>query len=255
LEAVIDAINDARIEEELNQRSHTALMAWKRFLVKLRIAQQVKSYAVEGEESDEVPESDSREDLDNFEHGGGFFQETDQVIAEPTSIRANSLVNPLPEKVSPSMETAVHSNSGGDFTTQSPTAQSGLAVSQVASSSTPSPRLFSKSRPRYNLVVVPIEGLQENSRLTDLTHQHDTFVRSLDEPGSSVQAPLTIDSSTAKSSTNSIEMMSRPPSPPASERPTLSKASSSSNSDFDDASLLSHDPEDEDAEPEWLMSD
>jgi xeroderma pigmentosum group C-complementing protein len=123
----------------------------------------------------------------------------------------------------------------------------------LATRSTSIPQGIAKRKlsnaPRYSLVVVP------NHALGAGFHER----RESPEPsasntleGSSEYAPIAVDSSTnAGSKSASVVAISRPPSPVQEQ----STRNFDSDSELEKGSLLSEDPDDEDAIPDWLMSD
>lgn len=104
--------------------------------------------------------------------------------------------------------------------------------------------------PHYELIVVP----NKTDATTDGKPDAVDHAVSKGLAGSSDHFPITLDSSTtAGSKSASAEFISRPTSPQkASSRSPPTK---DSDSEIEKGSLLSEDPDDEDAIPEWLMFD
>ena len=78
VEAVIEGFRDEQARVEEQKRSLAALKMWRRFLISLRIKEQVDGYEIEGEEPDIGPqqdEDDSGMDTEEYvdDGGGGFL--------------------------------------------------------------------------------------------------------------------------------------------------------------------------------------
>ncbi len=93
IEAVIERFEDDRAQAEEQRRTLEALRMWKRFMAGVRIRERIAGYEIEGEQGeiekgmDEAEEQKEEED----DEGGGFFPDRDQeAIAEPTIERFRS---------------------------------------------------------------------------------------------------------------------------------------------------------------------
>lgn len=261
LEEVIHGLEDERLQSELEYKSAEALRLWKLFLLKLRIAERVKGYAVEGETGSIMGEEESEE------NAGGFFPEPEQgtasVVFGQGAPGGDISPQPIPED-----ETM-----GGGFMADESmenTAEPkplGLDIRNVAGTSH-SPGRPSQSRSRYTLVVTPSDKRKtcdsnQNDRASAHLHGDVPIQKGMGTPEKETgqpqetaptgvtgvsENPILIESSTGEhSKQGSVEVLSRPPSPNADGR--------SSDGSVEAVSLLSEDPEDEDAVPEWLMSD
>ncbi|KAJ5303114.1 hypothetical protein N7476_009913 [Penicillium atrosanguineum] len=263
LEEVTRGMADERHRAALEARSAEALRFWRLFLVKLRIAERVKEYAGSDEENDDAAASDiSVKNLE--ESGGGFFPEPDQSTDKltqsmPGMKMALSGGGFLPDKfvdggpaVNPSTANGGQEDglSGGGFMLDGSADAEPVPKPQAALQPVIPPR-FKKGRasniPRYELIVVP-----KNSA-TDSGQQSTKCATSKGLEGSSEQAPITVDSSTngGSKSTSVVESISRPLSP--QEELRQSQLLHDSDSEIEKGSLLSEDPDDEDAVPDWLI--
>ncbi|KAJ5136517.1 hypothetical protein N7448_005071 [Penicillium atrosanguineum] len=288
LEEVTRGMADERHRAALEARSAEALRFWRLFLVKLRIAERVKEYAGSDEENDDAAASDiSVKNLE--ESGGGFFPEPDQstdsaskepdtedyylgggfIPDDPVLDRADAVDAGnedgtvgggfLPDKfvdggpaVNPSTANGGQEDglSGGGFMLDGSADAEPVPKPQAALQPVIPPR-FKKGRasniPRYELIVVP-----KNSA-TDSGQQSTKCATSKGLEGSSEQAPITVDSSTngGSKSTSVVESISRPLSP--QEELRQSQLLHDSDSEIEKGSLLSEDPDDEDAVPDWLI--
>lgn len=289
LEEVLRCLEDERLQEEIERKTAEALRLWKHFLVKLRIAERVKNYAVEGEDINKVdsPLDDNIEEEEEF--GGGFFPEDGQEIAEPTA--GTGSFSGFPREIENPEQLAPYSGDDGDGDSGSFIPESGgeeLKDESVLPEQSNDPgadtkALGTSTKPhsRYTLVVVPNDGTKkEANAAVDLTagRPSDTAARrfqlgtaesneraiqlkheiavSNGVQGSS-EIPITVDSSSEPNSkAASVQIISAPESENQShaEAPETEKTPQSDDS-VSEVSLLSHDPEDEDAEPEWLLSD
>ncbi|KAF3388309.1 DNA repair protein rhp41 [Penicillium rolfsii] len=260
LEEVLKSIADERCREEFEARAAEALRLWRLFLLKLRIAERVKVYADEDEKLDYTNESElSENDMDYDEEAGGGFipEEGGQFVSgDAGGFFADHAGGFLPEEnkafAGDEGEGFVpeESGEGGGFIHDEPledppapvleppsTAQSSVTFQRNRPSKAP-------KAPRYELIIVPTktepgsEGLQQASPLE----------------GSSAAAPIAVDSSAnGGSKSASVDILSRPPSPVEATRPSPSPPAPDSDSEIEKGSLLSEDPEDEDAIPDWLI--
>lgn len=274
LEEVIRCMEDEKIQAELDKRTQEALRLWKQFLLKLRIAEKVKAYESEGEGSedgkDESPPEDDEYEPDFEEEGGGFLPESGEEVAEPTSMSYNNT-----DFVSEKNATDTSEGNGGGFVPDDDEFGGGGFMPEVETTENlrpaqaepiPEPTISKpiqpkRKVPRYNLIVVSNKEQSDAvaSPPFDLTEDTPELERENEEDaakGTSNNAPILIDSSTGPGSTSaSVEVLSISQSRHASRAPSPQHVQDDSDSSADRGSLLSHDPEDEDAEPEWLLSD
>ncbi|KAI9376174.1 hypothetical protein BJX61DRAFT_552826 [Aspergillus egyptiacus] len=251
VEEVLHCLEQEKLQNELDQRSAEVLRTWKHFLLKLRIAERVKGYAVEGEADDEA--SVANEDADGKEDmGGGFLPESDGEMNSPQPTATNTEPDNLDDGTQALAEDGM---SGGGFIAED--AEDNAPVTERHDS----PRA---ARSKYSLVVVPNTAL-DSSDIQRPGGRSEHQKQAHSQPGTSIEAPIsvgssastpaqlpiTIDSSVHDSGSASVEILSRAPSQAQSRAPSPVAVSDSE----DKGSLLSEDPEDQDAVPEWLMSD
>lgn len=81
---ILQALDEARVQAERDERTSLVLRTWKMLLVKSRIQEQVESYAFEGEEEGQAAataegygQDDKDDDDDGFAGGGGFIPDPD----------------------------------------------------------------------------------------------------------------------------------------------------------------------------------
>ncbi|CRG90811.1 DNA repair protein rhp41 [Talaromyces islandicus] len=277
LEEVIRCMEDEKIQAELERRTQEALRLWRHFLRKLRIAEKVKQYAAEGEDVEEdevglISEDDVYQPDPEEEEGGGggFLPESDGEVAEPTSnpySNTDFVAGSNTGNISPGDGGGFIPDDdaldGGGFMPEAETKEETKTVQpepipEPATSTMVQPR---RKAPRYRLIVVSEKEKHSDavsSAPFDLTE--DTPEPAQDEDideGFSNSAPIVIDSSTGPGSTSaSVEVLSRPQSRHPSRAASPQRVDDDSDSsNAERGSLLSHDPEDDDAEPEWLLSD
>jgi xeroderma pigmentosum group C-complementing protein len=264
LEEVLTGLEDQRRLAALEARTAEALRFWRLFLLKLRIAERVKGYAAEGEE--QVDEDDIAEEMDVEEGGGGFFPEPGQPAnSPPLRARETHLLSEGYAEHGTGSYTVDEEGFGGfmpeeptdndstSVTAPSPAPEPEPAPKPLATRSTSIPQGIAKRKlsnaPRYSLVVVPTHALGAVSHERRESPEPSAS-KSLE--GSSENAPIAVDSSTnAGSKSASVVAISRPPSPVQEQ----STRNYDSDSELEKGSLLSEDPDDEDAIPDWLMSD
>ncbi|KAK4860955.1 hypothetical protein LT330_004686 [Penicillium expansum] len=247
LEEVMRGLEDERRHAALEARNAEALRFWRLFLVKLRIAERVKEYAGDDEEQEL---EDIEDEIDVEDAGGGFFPEPDQPLNSPP-LKAQGrggMVHDqhFPEdyagrEVEPPSDEEDYALGGGFLPDDhdpapgpvEPPKPQPLTITRRSIPESIARNQASKT-PRYSLVVVPNHGSNPTSVPQVIA-------------GSSDKAPIAIGSSTyGGSKSASVVTVSRPPSPvPIYD----------SDSEIEKGSLLSEDPDDEDAIPEWLMSD
>jgi xeroderma pigmentosum group C-complementing protein len=258
LDEVLTSMEDERQHAAFEARSAEALAMWRLFLLKLRIAERVQGYASENERTgDSNPRETS---VDPAEAGGGFFPEPDQPTRSPSQGIWNegqgmgmasegdtntNILNPL------DLSEHQEDEFGGGFIPEEPEKEN---LTPQPSISHPQPTSQRKNRTemssasRYELVVVP-----HTSNPTSEELQLAFGSRASKEPeGSSEKVPISVDSpANVDLKSVSLEIVSRPTSPP--QAPDRSLFSPDSESEIEKGSLLSEDPEDEDAIPDWLV--
>lgn len=267
VQEVLNCLEEEKVRNELEERSAQALRTWRHFLLKLRIVERVKGYAVEGEADDEASGLENSKDPE--EMGGGFFPEADDEMTIP------------PQATRETEENAVQDEDmGGGFLPESdgeaaspvhreqPEQHPHIDVEDLAGGFVPEKEVVPERVPgsaperphnattqsKYSLVVVP-SNAPDVSMVDQPPAEQADKDRAVDHtaPGVSVEEPITVASSVNDSASASVEILSRAPSQAQSR--TQSVEVISEHSEDDKGSLLSEDPEDEDAVPEWLMSD
>ncbi|KAJ5835656.1 hypothetical protein N7447_001682 [Penicillium robsamsonii] len=247
LEEVLRGLEDERRHAALEARTAEALRFWRLFLMKLRIAERVKEYA---SDDDEQQPEDTEDEMDVEDAGGGFFPEPDQPAnsLHPKAPGKGKMVHDqhLPEdyterEMEPPPEEEDYTlgwASLPDDHDPAPDPVEPPKPTRLAINPTSIPESIARNRasktPRYSLVVVPNHGPNSTSAPQALA-------------GSSDKVPISVYSSAnGGSKSASVVTVSRPPSPVPNY---------DTDSEIEKGSLLSEDPEDEDAIPEWLMSD
>ncbi|KAK2875122.1 hypothetical protein FQN49_001767 [Arthroderma sp. PD_2] len=245
LEAVVAGINDERAQAEETRRTLAALRMWKLLLIKLRVLERVNSYRVEGG----VQEEREHEVHEEAEEGGGFLPEDDPAgpamptggdgtMEEPDTITNRE---PRSDWLHASLERgSLQENPGGGFITEaeaSHQASTASIANNLPQNRRPVPSI---SQSRYTLVVVPSErhGVRDHATVPIQSRRQDTAESRSPQPADGTRsAPVTVDS----------------PEREVSGLPELVHVDS--DSEIDRSSMISHDPEDDNAEPEWLLSD
>ncbi|KAJ5383837.1 Rad4 beta-hairpin domain 1 [Penicillium concentricum] len=244
LEEVLRGLEDEKRHAALEARTAEALRVWRLFLMKLRIAERVREYASDDEE--QQPE-DIEDEVDAEDAGGGFFPEPDQPAnSPPLDVPGKGKMthdHHLPEdrEMESPLEEEDYTLGGGflpDDHDPAPDPVEPPKPARLATNPTSIPESIARNRalktPRYSLMVVPNHSSTPTSVPQALA-------------GSSDEVPISVGSSTnGGSKSASVVTISRPLSPVPNY---------DSDSEIEKGSLLSEDPEDEDAIPEWLMSD
>lgn len=263
--AVLHGLRDERAQEEEEHRSKVALWMWKRLLAKLRVMERIESYAFEGDDANTSAAVDVKgggflpegggfvpEEGGLLPDRGGFIPEEDkEILPRFTSslpARPGPEINNLPAVVE-DQDLGGNSGLNDNFIRGLSAAHHGASQgTENMPGQASKPKKISKTR-RYNLVVIPNVDGPADSR-TVLGNPSDAV-----EPCSpSRTKPLlaeeigTLSATAAADLDTAVEQLaapSRPPSAPAQDF----------ESDWDYGSMLSEDPEDEDAIPDWLASD
>ncbi|KZF21012.1 Rad4-domain-containing protein [Xylona heveae TC161] len=253
IEAVIQGLRDEQAAAEEALRSAEAVRMWKRFLVALRIKERISGYDIEGmqEEEDRRDLEDEQDDAEA--EGGGFFMDRDQVeIAEPTAPPFNEqlhMTGPLlqsghddnADKGSAKITLTLGEDFPGSYTTQ-PAVESEYAAGGgffAEDDGGGGGFLFEENLPADAAHSAVSEGsgggfVPQGEGVNNSLDYHEANPK----PGdANIYEPQNNSHLLAEGSTNEAE-------PVGEESDELEKGS-----------LLSHDPEDEDAEPEWLIDD
>lgn len=258
LEAVIHGLQDERAQAEQDRRTYEALRMWKQLLIKLRVAERINSYVIEGEHLEDGAEKKSLSP--DFAEAGGFIPEDghESAIMDQTVGRDFGMQS-FPK--SPSHERS--EGLGGGFLPEGSPARS-LSGQDTTGQRTikMSPQAAASSQPgsRFSLVVVPkdstpipttntstgvaLQAANPNNMESSTTsvNRDDALSRKPEDLGGATSTTASANTPSAGPSMEEIQGL-----------PELVHADS--ESDIDRNSMISHDPEDEDAEPEWLLSD
>ncbi|KAF2135897.1 uncharacterized protein K452DRAFT_259974 [Aplosporella prunicola CBS 121167] len=335
VESVIEGLGQAQQEDEKKKRSNEALRLWRRFLLGLRIKQQVQSYASGNEERDIGKEVDRIDaDAAEKEQAGGFFRaaamsedpdptgdrrspnNTDYISLEggfvpednsheifrSSLMRENSHQQHFQRDVDMDMggggflpdDSSMH----GSNEEESPPGKQGRTILERENKSIPNegggfllednaklepedgngfsvntpvewPSNREEASPKDAVVDQSENGaISEQAPFEEPVREskfHKQDVQKIQE-GTATEDPAvdtpenalgdTSAHSVAQTEpdgfnkTNEMDMVIQSPHTPKSETSEEVPAS-----EDDKGSLLSHDPEDEDAEPEWLLSD
>ncbi|PYH97270.1 Rad4-domain-containing protein [Aspergillus ellipticus CBS 707.79] len=256
LEEVLYCLETEKLQAELETKSAEALQSWKHFLLKLRIAERVKGYKFEGEHDNDNDDADMDTNMNEYEDpeeaGGGFFPEPDQeTMGPPATFGSTGFVKETSQENTDvdTQEPAIEDVPGGGFVPEDsePLTSSLLPVegSRPAHVNRPPEPLL------YRLVVVPTtESPNQRSSAQDLAPQYTS--QNLGSIPPQVENHPE-NNTTIEDASQTLESY-LPEAASDSRTPSLEAASQDPYSS-DEASLLSQDPEDEDAIPDWLMSD
>ena len=90
---VINALEDERLVLEQERRSQEALAVWRRLMMGLRIRERIEGYEVEGEREYEKEGDNKKDGMDeDFDEGGGFLPDRNaDAIAEPTAVMTDNV--------------------------------------------------------------------------------------------------------------------------------------------------------------------
>lgn len=278
LEEVLKSFAEERQHAALEARTAEVLRLWRLFLVKLRIAERVRTYAAGDEEQSDLASNMITDEAESA--GGGFLPEPGQIMASPphsslgTGSRAKSvsmgqvgdglgggfMLDEEPDGedlgLSRSVTTAAQEDEGPrrgflpDESINDDPAPDPTTASQKPLNTEGAQRSQYPNNSRYELIVIPNEAAASSEQRSGTADR----VPTTELEGTSERVPITVDSSTnGGSKSASVDILSRPPSP---QRPTpRCPPPEDSDSEIEKGSLLSEDPEDEDAVPEWLMFD
>lgn len=263
LEEVLRSFVDEREQAAIDAKTEECLKLWRLFLIKLRISERVKGYASDGEHAEEQLE----QDVELAEAGGGFFPEEggflpepDQPVHIPPTDMSTPPADDLPLEYEgggfvrePDAPRITEDLTGGHGLDGSPddTKEDFPARNDEPARPRLSPQKPKKKRraniPHYDLIVVPNTT---NGSPRPLTIPETSSAEKTGQ--TSYRSQATVDAvlhagSTATNRDDSARSNSPAPEPDQPENPQ------DSDSEIEKGSLLSEDPEDEDAIPDWLL--
>ncbi|EEP76448.1 predicted protein [Uncinocarpus reesii 1704] len=252
--AIISGLEDERMQAEQDRRTMAALQMWRQLLLKLRIAERVQSYAFEGENDETTRHENDLSESDVEETGGGFFPEVDNEAGEPsTAVDQESSVRNSTIGDAVNDTSRLHQPRDSGFIAPE---LSSTAISTSCGTSSMIPRAGfprTASQSQYRLVVVPAGTLPLSGSLSNpVPAPAAQQCQVQEDPQISASSPVNElplhsmrDTSGISRSASAEELAALP-----------DLVHNDSDSEIDDQnSMISHDPEDEDAEPEWLLSD
>lgn len=280
VEEVINGLELERLQGELELKSAEALGMWKHFLLKLRIAERVKGYAVEGEEGNDEAgtDADDASHEESEEGGGGFFPEPDQAVSSPrpaSTLRGSMEQNsPVHEGGGFEPEPGFEDDEafGGGFIPEGAPQDTATYQTSTASNAVDDAEntnaTYTKEPSHYNLVVIPnsktdsadkvdsADGLYTTTGTTPLIPKDEVLGPkqdvSKDLGNTSAPSFPTEPAPTEVSKPTSGEVAPRAASP-AESKASFQQEIRSGHDSNEEGVLLSEDPEDEDAIPEWLV--
>jgi xeroderma pigmentosum group C-complementing protein len=287
LEAVVQGFADEREEEMIAKRSMRVLAFWKRFLVGLRIRERIAGYEIPGEaeqvEREVLMGQEADEEADEeYEGGGGLFPERgEESAAEPT---AGKLLHQerrrrkaygdahqseeeddkepqdspdaalygggfIPDEISTDKPKDWKWGDGGGFVTQEGSTYTATGGGFLFDDGGFIPEDNTPTSGGGGFLPIDDSDREVVEDVTQHFHSDDGLATTAGEPSLLVEKPLLTpsDEETAAVIPNQDTRLSH--SPPSAE------LSHGTSVDIDNTSLLSHDPEDDDAEPDWLLSD
>ncbi len=259
--AVIQAIEDERTQAEEARRSLEAMRVWKRLLAGLRVRQRIEGYEIEGERDAAMQEKMEKVDHEEDEEGGGFLPDHDgEEYAQPTAGRSKPQDLPdmvederggfliddtrseehaqvLPDQAErQSNDRFIDSfddDSGGGFLVNDGDGDAEDALQEAKEYNRERgsiPETASRGETTFNLSH---HELEEATMLQQFYETRDTAAPSAPENDPSPHTH------------------SRPITPPEDEM-AADESVESESSASEKGSLLSHDPDDEDADPDWI---
>lgn len=256
VELVISGLANERREAELEERSEQALRLWEQFMLKLRIAERVKGYAVEGDEPSAGVDESYEEPHDN---AGGFLPESDYEGNDPFSTH-NALSGNNSMRGS-FFDTARQDPFAGGFIPDEGTGAALLGPISSGQDHAPSSTSgHAGHTSQYRLVVALENKSSDDSGVPEAFHL-------CSGPGNSVGLHSELGSAIPGAETSKepeiplegdFERKSPSPDPshtaPQEDTQMNSPNPSPKASDSDyQGSMLSEDPEDVDSFPEWLL--
>ncbi|KAF2276703.1 Rad4-domain-containing protein [Westerdykella ornata] len=257
VQAVIEGITYAQEEEENSQRSAEALRMWRRFLLGLRIAQRVNAIEIDGETGPviDVQAEIEKEDKHIIEQqlAGGFFMEEGAAI-EPPAKPTRSLGSGLPDDRYGGGFIADEYEEAGGFLPEQPASGGGFIRDVVNQGGgflheeNDSGGGFIPESANVGGGFIPEAQAQRASHTPEPSNhsrapEAQSSVTGLTQDVGHVQLKDAEEGSAAKSSPGASGTAQTNPEP--AEPPGSSPSEA--------GSLPLEDPEDEDADPEWLV--
>lgn len=264
LQEVLLGFADEKEQAAADARTEETLRLWRLFLLKLRISERVKGYASEGEDTENFLE----QDLELAEEGGGFFPEGGflpgpeqaaqsplqalQMPARPEEGTSNGEGGGFVRDPSVSQQNNV--DLGGGFLPEEPMDEASKDVPMEPTNvqdSPLTPRKPSKRQkaktPHYDLIVVPNKA---EMPAKPSAAQDKMFLEGIGENSNNAPTAVsdTVDETSISVAADSIQQ-SETPARDADQLPEPEDP----GSEIEKGSLLSEDPDDEDAIPDWLL--
>jgi xeroderma pigmentosum group C-complementing protein len=256
---VLEAFGDEEIQALEEKRTLRALSMWKRLLLRLRIKERVEEHGAGLGGEDEIGE-----EMEDVEEGGGFFPDADKAMAEPTAREAGEMES--------------FNEEGGGFMAdeQDEVADSGPVVGDTEMAGPPpspvpkqslkaSPR--KEKPPRYilhvrsldepDLYAAPPDPAPTRELVTTsdpIVQHHYNGMDGNESFPATMSGALPCEAQQLEANeavTN--EMAEHASSPREQASVARNLRVEDSESELEKSSLLSHDPEDEDADPEWVV--
>lgn len=271
VELVTDGLEDERRLSELAAKSAEALRLWRHFLLRLRIRERVKGYAVEGDvEPNTYTDDQNSEPPDDTD--GGFLPESEHERSDQfLGIGQRTGDQDRPPTVGPRDNSTVLDEplGGGFIPDDSAGGTESVGNMQSRQEYNTGTATEHTDRPsRYTLVVIPNDEIPEV-----VSSAPEYLIPTEAEPSTAVylrQKPADPEgdlsrelknTSGASSSKDPAVAYSNPssaqgPSRPASEADSRTNIQGPTDKDSDSdyqGSMLSEDPEDVDSFPEWLL--
>jgi xeroderma pigmentosum group C-complementing protein len=268
--AVLSGLEDEHAQAEQERRTLAALRMWRTMLIKLRVVERIKGYKIEGDNEDadenvggDEPMEDSAED-----GGGGFIPEDNQRDQGPTS-RSNLSPDPRSPASVEEDTPMTEAEEPGHHDAHVPAIPGPArpSLSQPVVNRGPSLRSLNPkpATPRYKLVVVP-KGANSPEPKADVPQPppkppfkdlaSESAPISISSTPSVTPGPTTnADVGASSSAPLVVNSPSAAPSVSVGEHHGLPELVHSESASEDGGSMLSHDPEDDDLEPDWLLSD
>lgn len=256
---VLNGLEKERHNAELEVKTMEALRLWRHFLLRLRIAERVKGYTIEGEANEE-------RDVDEFdeEGGGGFIPDSSEGLDGSNTSLYDRQPQSAPDDRSSSHYASESDGNGGGFISEEASVTPIVEVPATRNTvqnrpgTIEKPPSYKSSFPRYNLIVVPNS---ESSGVTNSTSSRrpasakEKVQSAKPTRNVATEAPITVDCSVDSiNQSASLEPFSQRSATVTSQAQSVEGVNAEGSvSPRDGLSLMSEDPEDEDAIPEWLM--
>ena len=284
---ILRSFNDAKARAIEQARTNEALNMWKKFLIGLRVNERVKEYEVEGKHDQADHDSEDREEPDDpayedyEESGGGFFPEDGGggFIAEPrmavpragddndgegggfmvgdgqgsslSAVKPSSHPSSAVERLEQSWRLEKINLDAGIIITESPHTSKPPAkpTARIAAAEidTPSktnfPPIGVPAPPQVELVVKTKPAISDKPTAP---------IATLSDPTDNRYSTQLEIASPQETRDKEEEEEDGSKNGQGSKMPKMLSMPSSQDSIIEKGSLLSEDPEDEDADPEWL---